>query len=70
MAAEIIKQHGQIIGDELKAMGKDKEVARLLENSHLARRYEDLVDLVERNRERPILWRMASTARVARPHLP
>jgi hypothetical protein len=47
LAAEIIRQCGQIIGDELKAMGKDKEVARLLENSHLSRRYEDLVDLVE-----------------------
>ena len=48
LAAEIIKQCGGVVGDELKAMAKkDRAIAQLLQDQHLSRRYEQLIDLVE-----------------------
>ena len=47
LAAEMIKDAKDIIASELRAMKTEKEIANLLESSHIARRFEYLMDLIE-----------------------
>ncbi len=47
LAEEIIKQAGAAIGDDLKTLGREKVITQLVENSHLARRFEALLDLAD-----------------------
>jgi hypothetical protein len=47
LAEDILKQAGNIIADNLKAMAKERRITALLEDQHIARRYQTLLDLVE-----------------------
>jgi hypothetical protein len=49
LAEEIIKQARAAIGDDLKSLGREKIIVQLVENSHLARRFEALLDLADVN---------------------
>ncbi|OOG61546.1 hypothetical protein B0E46_16395 [Rhodanobacter sp. B04] len=46
IAAEIISEHAVTVRDDLVALRSDSDVARRLNNTHLARRYESLIDLL------------------------
>lgn len=46
LAAEIICEHAETVRDDLMALKSDQDISRRLGNTHLARRFENLVDLV------------------------
>jgi hypothetical protein len=46
LAAEIIERAGRIISEDLQSLAKDKKISALLENQHLSRRYDTLLDLI------------------------
>lgn len=46
IAAEIISEHAETIRDDLLSLKNDQDISRKLGNTHLARRFENLLDLV------------------------
>lgn len=43
---DIIKASAPIIQKDLKALSKDKDITRMCQNKHVARRFQDLMDMV------------------------
>ena len=46
LAAEIISEHAEIVRNDLLGLNNDPDISRKLGNTHIARRFENLVDLV------------------------
>jgi len=45
---DLVQDAAAIIADELRALAKDRDIALLCRNQHIARRFEALLDLIER----------------------